>query len=639
MLNVFRQNLRHLKWVLYLVAISFVVTLFWQGGTTQSGAGQQSWAARVDGRSIPNRRVQTRATNLDSLYRQTYGAEQYALLRDGIDLIGLALDYLIDEEILIGEANRLGIRVSDQEVQERIRNFQGLQEGGQFIGKERYLEMVRQGQIDAVQFEEGIRREILLETVRGLMQDGIQISEAEVLDEFRRQNERLSAEYLLVTPDSAASQIEVSQEEIESTYRIRQEAYREPERRLAAFLEILLREVGETIEPTDEEVYAYHQENLLTKYTLKDQRRASHILFRVAEGASEKESAAAEQKARQVLQSIRSGEDFAELAKTNSDDGSAQKGGDLGYFGKNRMVPEFEKAAWELEVGEVSDLVRTQFGFHIIKVLDTQSQRVQSLEEVRDKIRSLLRFRMTLEEVSRQVKRLRERMEGPESFRRVAEEAGITIRETGPVSADGQIEGAPNSRSMVRAIFSMETGQISDPIAGPSSQGLILLRKIVPGEIPELQEVRDQVEKDARKQKVFDWITEWVDGLRTASPPGTIADLATELEVEKLEATEISRGSPLPDLPETGPLLAGAFDLQEGQWLGPRLLQDGRILLLQVTEKQGNLEELDIQKELIRRTLLFAKRDTHYRSLLLGLRARSRIETNPTNLAGNQITP
>ncbi len=142
MLNVFRENLRHLKWILYLVAGSFVVAIFavWGGGTTRSGPGQQSWAARVAGRPIPIRNVQTRARNLDSLYRQTYGAEQYALLRDGIDLVGLALDYLIDEEILIGEASRLGIRVSDKEVQERIRNFQGLQESGQFIGKDRYLE-------------------------------------------------------------------------------------------------------------------------------------------------------------------------------------------------------------------------------------------------------------------------------------------------------------------------------------------------------------------------------------------------------------------------------------------------------------------------------------------------------------------
>ncbi|MBI4160996.1 MAG: SurA N-terminal domain-containing protein, partial [Acidobacteria bacterium] len=182
MLDVFRENLRSLKWILLLVVASFVVAIFavWGGGITGGGTGGESWAASVDGRTIGVQEVLGRARRLDAAYRQLFGAEQYEQQRQNLDLIGQALEGLIEEQLLLGEGRRMGVRVTDGELQLEIRRHPDLQENGQFIGRDRYLNLARAGAFDVRQFEEGIRRELLLDRIRGLLEDGIRVSEAEI---------------------------------------------------------------------------------------------------------------------------------------------------------------------------------------------------------------------------------------------------------------------------------------------------------------------------------------------------------------------------------------------------------------------------------------------------------------------------
>jgi peptidyl-prolyl cis-trans isomerase D len=635
---VFRENLRSLKWVLLLVVFAFVVALFavYGGGVTGGGGGSQSWVARVDGQPIPVPAVQERAGRLDNLYRQFYGAEQYQQLREGLDLFGFAMEQLIEEEILLAEADRQGIQVTNGELHDRIRQHPNLQENGRFIGRDRYLELARSGQFDARQFEERIGREILLEKITGLLMDGIQVSDSEVFAEYRRLNEKINADFITLAPAAIADRVEITEAEIEDSFRIRKEAYRRPERRQGSYIELLTMKVGEDIHPTDDEIYNYYQQNLTTKYTHQDQRRARHILFRVPPEADAAATGAIEEKARQVLDRIRAGEDFAGLAGEYGEDGTAARGGDLGYFGKGAMVPAFEQVVWALEVGEVGDLVRTQFGFHIVKLLDVQEYRVDSFEEMKDKIRNVVRFQMSLDETGRQLREMKASMGDIENFRTMAEQAGFTVKQTGLVSQSDPIEGLQASHLIVQQLFRLSPGEISEPFGSPNGQMLLVLEQTVPGELPELSEVRDRVEADVREEKASEWLQGRVEDQKGSEPAGQLTAFAADLGVEVRQAVDLARGTTLPDLPETLGLVEKMFDLSEGDWIGPESLGAGDMLLLQITGKTGLTEGFEAQRNSLYRSQLRLKQDAHLRSVLGRLKQDYRVERNAALLAQRQ---
>jgi peptidyl-prolyl cis-trans isomerase D len=345
---------------------------------------------------------------------------------------------------------------------------------------------------------------------------------------------------------------------------------------------------------------------------------------------------AIEEKARQVLDRIRAGEDFAGLAGEYGEDGTAARGGDLGYFGKGAMVPAFEQVVWALEVGEVGDLVRTQFGFHIVKLLDVQEYRVDSFEEMKDKIRNVVRFQMSLDETGRQLREMKASMGDIENFRTMAEQAGFTVKQTGLVSQSDPIEGLQASHLIVQQLFRLSPGEISEPFGSPNGQMLLVLEQTVPGELPELSEVRDRVEADVREEKASEWLQGRVEDQKGSEPAGQLTAFAADLGVEVRQAVDLARGTTLPDLPETLGLVEKMFDLSEGDWIGPESLGAGDMLLLQITGKTGLTEGFEAQRNSLYRSQLRLKQDAHLRSVLGRLKQDYRVERNAALLAQRQ---
>ncbi|MFQ5877390.1 MAG: peptidyl-prolyl cis-trans isomerase [Acidobacteriota bacterium] len=623
MLQQMREYFRYLKWLLLIIVVMFIWWAFNVGGSAPRGGRAADWAARVNGHPIPIPVFQSYARQLDSSYQSLLG-DQYAERRSLIRVGRQAIDRLVDEELVYQEALAQGLRVSPREVAEAITRDPALQEDGRFIGLERYRNLFRGGRVSIEDYESQVARELLIEKFRALIEDGVTVAEAEVLQEFLQRNERSTVDYVLLPPSGALAGGEPGDEEIRRYYGRHTERYSLGEGRTGIYVLLSPSEVLDSVEVSEEDVRSAYDRALPTRFSLPEQRRASHILFRVAPDASPSEVEKIEAKARDVLRRARGGEDFAELARENSEDGSASNGGDLSFFGRGQMVKEFEEAAFTLAVGEISDLVRTGYGFHIIKVTDARDPRTVPFEEARDQLREGLRLAAARSLV---LERSREFAEaaGGGRLETVARSQGVTVSDTGVVRPGDALPGLAASQAVVARMMSLGEGEVSGPIPVPLGQVVVQITGTVPPEPQPLDAVREQVVKDLRADRQRAALEESIAAVRRDG--GTIGDLARRLKLEVRTADDLARGAPLPDVvgvPAVGRLLRS---LPPGEIAQPLLTPSG-FLVLSVRERRDHLEDLATQRDAIRDALIRQRRDRLYRSLLRRLRQRSEVQIN-----------
>ncbi len=368
MLQQMRDWFRYLKWLLVIIIFMFIWWAFatWGGGATR-GRREATWAARVNGVDISIEAFQSAARNLDGMYQSMLG-DQYAQQRGLMRIGNQAIDSLVEEELMYQEAVRQGITVSPLEIADSIMHDPNFQEGGKFIGLDRYRNLFRGNRVTIEDYEGRVRRRLTIDKLRRLIEDAVTVGDTEVQQEFLRRNRKTSVEYAVVDASKLRSQAPPTDAELQKFYDEHKDRYTRGEGRSGIFVLFSPQDAAGGVTVTDDDVAAAYEKYKPTRYAVGEQRCASHILFKIAEGAAADVVTKTEKKAREVLGRARKGEDFGALARKNSEDSTASSGGDLGCFPRGQMVKEFEDAAFSLPVGGVSDLVRSPFGFHIIKV-------------------------------------------------------------------------------------------------------------------------------------------------------------------------------------------------------------------------------------------------------------------------------
>ena len=299
------------------------------------------------------------------------------------------LQNLVFQRELEYEAKRLGITVSDQERADRIRLYLPMAfNGGSFIGMDQYAALVQQRfQLTVPAFEELIRQGLLEEKFRKLVTDGISVGPAELEQEYRYKNEKIKLDYALIKPEDLEAKITPADAEIKAEYEKNKSKYQVPERHAVRYALLDTNQLRQTVQIPEDVLKKQYQDNI-HQYEVPNQVHVQHILFKTV-GQSDAEVAETKKKAEDVLKQARKGVKFDELAKKYSEDpGSKDKGGDLGWIRQGQTVPEFEKEAFSLAPDQISDLVRTQYSFHIIKVLDKQTAHTKPFDEVRDALRA-----------------------------------------------------------------------------------------------------------------------------------------------------------------------------------------------------------------------------------------------------------
>src|SRR5271154_3579035 len=296
------------------------------------------------------------------------------------------LDQMVFKQALEVEAQRLGIQVTNDELSDRIKQILPTAWNGDVWLKDKYTtEVETKIGMPVPQFEEYLRDQMLQEKFHQLVTDAITVSPEELQREFVRRNEKVQIEYALVKPADLASTIQPTDAELTAFYTKHAGQYQVPEKRSARYALLDLNRLKGQAQVSDAALHAYYNAHI-DDYKVANRAHVEHILLRTI-GKTDAEIAEIRQKAEAVLKQAKSGANFEELAKKFSeDDATKPKGGDLGWIIEGQTVPEFQQAAFTLPKGSVSDLVKTQYGFHIIKVIDRETAHTKSFEEVRDSI-------------------------------------------------------------------------------------------------------------------------------------------------------------------------------------------------------------------------------------------------------------
>jgi peptidyl-prolyl cis-trans isomerase D len=628
MLDRMRRHKGWLKWSLGLVVLAFIVFYipdFLQPTAVGVGAAPDEVVAEVDGRDLTAGEFSQRYNSQMQAYRAAYGGGLSDQLLRQLGIDQQILQQMIDEQAALIEAERQGITVSDEELRRQIFAIPGLQENGRFIGELRYAQLLRSQipPLTTTVFEENLRRSLMIDKLRAALTDWIAIADGEVEREFRVRNERVRLQLVALTADAFRDQVTVTDADVAAYFEARQAEYRVGEQRKVKIL-LLDREQALTnvaIPPGD--VQRYYNENIAL-YQTPEQVRASHILLNTA-GRDEAEVRA---QAEDLLARIRAGADFAALAtEFSQDEGSAVNGGDLDYFGRGRMVPEFETAVFALNApGDVSDVVRSQFGFHIIRLTDKRPAITRTLEEVRPEIENQIKLERSEEQLAMRATAIGDQIDEPADFDTVGQGAGLSVTESEFFSREDPVPGLGVAPQVAFAAFDLTGDEISGPMNSPRGPVFITLTDTRDPYVPMLDEVRDRVREDAIRARATELsrqrASEIAATLRSAS------DFAAAAKAQGFEAVDtelVARESPLPDIGVSPEVDAAAFDLPVGGVSEPIATSDATVIVRVVERDDVTSEELVNGREAFREQLLAERRGRFFSAYMTKAKERMNI--------------
>jgi len=576
MLDLFRKKKAGLKWILWVVIVGLggsMLFLFVQTpGGTGVGLGNRDVAV-VAGNSITLTQFRRRYNQIYESYGQILPLLQGdpEALRQ-LDLGKQALDPLINAYAIHYGAQAMGIEATREEIREYITNLPLFQQNGQFIGTEGYLQILQANNVTPAEYEDEMGREIVGTKLARVITDGIRATPEEVRQEFLESTEEIKIRYAAIDPEEVAPEtLEV--EDLRAYFEEQKEYYRTPEQRKVKY--VIFSVQLDEVELTEEQI-----QNRMASIAEKQEVRASHILLTLP-------SSDARQRGEEILEKLRAGADFGELAKEHSEDpASAANGGDVGFFERGAMVPEFENAAFSLEPGEISDLVVTNYGFHIIKV--TEVHLVDS--------RALAESALRQEEGEKLAKNLAAKVAREVStgsnLETAAERYNLEIQESpffrlGDVLPDLRVRNDFNQQ-----VFTLSQGETIGPYDQGGTDLVAQLMEIQPSALSEFEVVQDQVTTDLKLSLGEDIARERAFAFAQALKEEPSFEEAAARENLQVTTTDFfKRDASIDDeLGYATEILSRAFRMKEDEH-SPALSVAGKYVVFQVAEKSTVDEE------------------------------------------------
>jgi len=628
MLDRMRRHKGWLKWSLALVVLTFIVFYipdFLDRNATTVGAAPREVIAEVNGRELTAGDFQARYQSQIQAYQQQFGGSVNEQLLRQLGIDQQILTSMIDEEVAVIEAERAGIHVSDEELAQQIFAIPALQENGRFIGEQRYEQLLRSQNppMSKSQFESSLRRSMVIDKLRAALTDWMAVSDADLEREFKRRNEKVKLQVVALTADKFRDQVTVSDADVAGYFDSRKAEYRIGEQRKIRYLLLDRDQARQRTGVTPADVENYYNQNI-AQFQTNEEVRASHILLKT-EG---KDEATVRKLAEEVLAKAKApNADFAALAREYSEDTSKDQGGDLDFFGRGRMVPEFETAAFALQPGQISDLVQSQFGFHIIKVTERREGSTTPLDVVRPQIEQQLAAQRADAQLTTRVQQIADRINSASDLDAVAKEQGLTVQESGFFQREDPVPGLGSAPSIAQAAFTLEDGKVSEGLASPRGPVFFAVSARKDPYVPQLDEVKDRVREDLIRSKAAELSRQRAGAI--AASLKSARDFAAAARTQGLEAKDtelITRGAALPDIGVSPEVEAVAFDLPQGAVSDPIAATDGTVIVRVVERDEVTPEELRSGRETFRAELLNERRSRFFSSYMTRAKGQMTIE-------------
>ena len=538
------------------------------------------------------------------------------------------LKQLVFEKEIEYEAKRLGITVSDQERADRIRQYVPTAfNGGTFVGMDRYsAEVQARFQLTVPVFEELIRQGLLEEKFRKLVTDGVSVGPAELQEEFRYKNEKVKLDYALIKPEDLESKISPDEAEIRAAYEKNRSKYQVPERRVARYALVDVNQLRQNIQVSDDVLKLQYQANI-QQYQVPNRVHLEHILFMTG-GKTDAEVEEIRKKAEDVLKQARKGGKFEDLAKKYSEDAAKDKGGDIGWIGQGQALPEYEKAAFSLPVGSISDLVRTQIGIYIIKVLEKETAHTKPFEEVKESLRMPLLLSQadklasdTSDQLSAAI-----RQSNKISLDDLAKQHHLAVGETRLISATDPLLELANSQDAKNAIFLLRIGELNPPVRTDRGYVVLSVKSIQPAHQGSLEETRDRVIADLKREKSAEMAKSKAEELARRVKAGEKFEAAARaLGLEPKTSDPIAHDGSIPGA-ASGKQVAVAFHLKTGDVPAPLSLGQSWLVYRVAEKTESNPADFDKQKKQLTEELLQSKRSLAFEAFRSSLDTRLKQE-------------
>lgn len=623
---------RHRRWLfvfLWLVIAAFIILYIPAFQDVDAGSPGEA-IALVGEEPVTAGEFRTAYLRQRQMYERLYQGRLDAAALRNLGLEEQTLEGLIDQKLVVLEAKRLGLVVDDDALARRLATAPEFQRDGKFVGAAEIRRLLDMQGMTVSQFEEDLRRDMLREKLQSLVTAGLVLGPDEAEQEFRRRTEQVKAEYVLVDSARFAAETAATDAEIEARYKAQQESYRIPERRVVSYVLVDPEAAKGRVAVTDGDIEQYYRDHE-GEFREEEQACASHILVKVKatpEATEGHPDAEARTLAEAALAEVQKGGDFAAVARRVSEDkGSGPGGGDLGCFPRGRMVPEFDAAAFALDPGQTSELVKTSFGYHVIRLNSRKDSATSPLSAVKDRIRQILVADRSRAQTEERVQAVSAALARGRSLEEAAREQGLAVAKSAPFDRSA---GADDLRTPTLAarVFEMQVGQ-TDPSPLRSVRGMAFVRldEVQAARVPPLSEVKEKVRAGVVEEKAMARARTLADELRAAAEKDGLETAATAKGLVRKETPGlVGRQQPLGELGSTAELEATVYGAAPGTLLGPVRASGGYALVRVLESKPFDPVAFAQQKASIENDLRQQKQAQLFRAYMTQARQRFTVE-------------
>jgi peptidyl-prolyl cis-trans isomerase D len=628
---------RHRRWLfgfLWLVIAAFII-LYIPAFDPSNAAGPSAVLAEVGGLPITVGEYQRAFVRQREMYQSMYQGRLDAEMMKRLGLEEQVFEALRDERVLSLEAERLGVTVDDESVKKRIATGREFQIDGRFMGGTELRRRLELQGMSVADFEAQLRAQMLREKVIALVTDGVQVSPGDVEKEFRRRTEQVKAEYVAVDLSRFMPQVTATDDEVRARFEARKDAYRFPERRVLSYVLVDAAALQPRVALTDRDLETFYNANQ-DDFEEPDQACASHVLVKVkpdetGEGHPDDE---AKRLAEAALAQLKGGADFATVARTVSEDqGSAPNGGDLSCFGRGAMVPEFDSAVFSLNEGQMSDLVKSSFGYHIIRLNSRKEATTAPFAQVKERIRQQLTGQKLQALVDEQSQALGSALQKGRTLEQAAKELGFTVQKSAPL-ARSDVKPPLSSPALLARAFEMGRGELEkQPFPTSTGNAFIEVAEIQASRLPELKEVQDRVKADVLREKARALALAQARELRAQAGSQGLEKAAAALGLTRKETPQlVSREQPLGDLGTSPALEEAVFALTPSTLEGPVPTPNGYAVLRVLEKKAFDPAAFEKEKVSVAGSLREQRKQQLFRAYMEGARKRFPVERHPEAL-------
>jgi peptidyl-prolyl cis-trans isomerase D len=514
------------------------------------------------------------------------------------------VEQLVTDRALAYEAARLGFQVTDQDLADTIRQTApSLFQDGRFVGKDTYAAMLAQQGITIEEFESDLRRQILITRLREVAIEGTIVTPLEIEQAYRKKNEKIKIEYVKIPDDKYRAEVQPTIEEMKDFFKANSARYQTLERKNLAILIADPAIIEQAATPADADLRRMYSQNL-DSFRTPERVKVRHILLKT-EGKPASEEPKIKARAEDLLKQIRGGADFAALAKKNSEDpGSAANGGEYpDWVTRGQTVPEFEKAAFSLKAGQISDLVKTQYGYHIIQVLQHEDARVRPFEEVKGELTTQWK-KQHVDDVMNQISDTAQAVlqKDPAHPEKVAADLNMQLVRVDGYAAGQTIKEISPSPDFDQAVATLKKGEVSQVLALPSNKvALALVTDVIPPRPQTFEEVQNQIRNTMTEGRLTNAVQRHAKELleKAKSMGGDLAKAAKAINLEVKTSGEIDRSGSVEGVGSANYLQEG-FTRPDGTVFGPISTPDATVVAKVIEHVDPDMSKLPEQRATLR---------------------------------------